>query len=396
MNQFEIAVAAASGVESVTKAELRQLGVFDAAFTDGRAHFFGDFELLARCNLFLRTAERVYIRLGTFPAPDFDSLYEGIRSLNWRAFVPKNAKLRIDAKSNRSALGALSAIQSVSKKAAAHSLTGSKAAVLPENGASLRAEVAIARDTASVYLDSSGDGLHKRGYRDLSAAAPLKETLAATIIMLSGWQPGRPLCDPFCGSGTFAIEAAMIAANIAPGRSRTFDFVNFNGFPKEKWQQMQAAAHNTPSNPAESAQGLSEQPGGQALPQAQGEPPKIYGFDIDPAMISMSLRHAKRAGVEGIHFQRQDVAQLRSRYSGGMIATNPPYGQRLEDARAAENLYRTLAGAFAELDGWGACVITPHPRFESAFGRTAHKKRKLYNANIECVLYQYFAKGAGR
>ncbi len=369
MNEFEIVACSSFGVESVTKRELVKMGFENCPAVDGRITFKGSLKDVLRCNVNLRTADRILIKLCEFKADTFDGLFDGIYAFEWKDFVSVDQKITVVAKSVKSKLFATSAIQRLTKKAVAEKLKKSyKTSVLAENGAEMKIEVSLKNDVATVSLDTSGMGLHKRGYRDLVGAAPLKETLAAALVMLSVWNSDRPFADLFCGSGTLPIEAAMIGLNIAPCINRTFAINGWKFFDGKIFDEVvQEAKAN----------------------QIEREL-KIFGFDIDDNAISLSMRHAKRCGVEKyIHFQRQDFKDFSSKLRYGVIVSNPPYGERLMSEKEVRFLYKDLHAKFDTLNDWSLGVLTSYYDFEKAFGKKADKNRKFFNSNLECHFFQY-------
>lgn len=371
-DSITLAAASASGVEAVTKRELTALGYDPKGADAGRIEFEGGALDVARANIFLRTADRVYVKVGVFPAHTFDELYDGVRALPWEDIIPADAAFRFSAKSSKSALTALSAVQSVAKKAAADRLMERcRVRVLPETGALYSFELALSEDVATLWLDTSGQGLHKRGYRTLVGAAPLRETLAAAMLLLSVWTPDRALIDPFCGSGTIPVEAALIAARIAPGLNREFAF--------EKFRSLGSLAAKARSE----AQDLIK----------RETKPRISGFDIAPEAIKLANFHAANAGIADlIHLEVADMRKISSRFSCGVFVTNPPYGERLSGGRELEELYRDFGRLVRSFDGWSTYVITPYGRFENLFGSRAEKTRKLYNAELECRYYSFLGR----
>ena len=364
--------ASASGIEAVTKRELLKLGYNPSGAEYGRITYEGTFLDVVRSNIFLRTSNRIRIVISTFTATTFDELYDSIYSIPWQEIITKDGTIVVDAKSIKSTLFALSSIQSISKKAIVsklcsyHSLNS-----LSESGSIYNIEVSLINDVCRVTLDTSGDGLHKRGYRTLVGHAPMRETMAAAIIELSVWNPDRVLIDPFCGSGTFPIEAALIALNIAPGLHRSFSFENWTNAP---------SLRDIVTEEAKDLETLDKEL-------------RISGFDIDPAQVKLALKHAENAGVKDkIHIQAQDMRKLSSRFSHGVIITNPPYGERLLQEAELKELYRDFGKVFSSLDEWCAYVITSYKGFEKYFGKKADKTRKLYNSELECNLYQYLGK----
>ncbi len=370
---MKICVTSASGVEAVTKREIYRLLQVDAPAISGRLSFEGDWEDIAKCNMYLRTANRVGIILGEFNAETFDELFDGIKNIAFEEFVSKDGKIVVTAKNVMSKIFATSATQSISKKAICQRLFEKyKITTLPETGERYKIEVAILKDHVTVTLDTSGEGLHRRGYRGLVGEAPLKETLASAIIQLSVWNPSRPLADVFCGSGTIPIEATLIALNIASGKNRTFDFVNWKCFDGSIFERVKSQAIEN-----------------ERLDQEV----RISGFDIDEGQLKLARKHAKEAGVEKyIHFQRADMRDFSSRFSHGVIVSNPPYGERLLERREIETLYKDYGKMIKSLDNWCAYTLTSVTDFERLFGKKADKKRKLYNGKLECNLFSHLAE----
>lgn len=369
MDKFDILVCTSAGTEAVTKRELYKLGITDCPATDGRLAFKGDLKTICDCNVNLRTADRVLIKIAEFDAQTFDDLFDGIFAIDWRDWVAVNQRVVVSAKSVKSKLFALSSIQSLGKKAIVEKIKKSyKVGTVDESGSEVKIEISVKNDVATVCMDTSGDGLHKRGYRDLVGAAPLKETLAAAMIMLSVWNPDRPFVDLFCGSGTLPIEAAMIGLNIAPNVNRDFAVQNFKFFEQDVLDEVRLKARDS----------------------VVERPLRIMGFDIDKNAISLSMRHAKRAGVQDyIHFQRQDFKDFSSKDKYGVIVSNPPYGERLMTEKEVRFLYKDLHAKFATLNDWSMGVLTSYYNFEKAFGKKADKNRKFFNSNLECHYYQY-------
>lgn len=370
---MEICVTSASGIEAVTKRELYKIiGKEDLSAINGRIKFEGDESDVAKCNLNLRTGNRVEIVLGGFKAETFDDLFDGIKAIPFEEYISRDGKIIVNAKSVQSKLFAYSAIQSVSKKAICERLC-KKFGVneLNESGARYKIEVAALKDYVTVTLDTSGDGLHRRGYRGLVGEAPLKETLAAALVELSVWNKTRPFADLFCGTGTIPIEACMIALNIPAGLNRGFDFQNWKCFDKKIFDR---AAEEAKANIVTDAD------------------LRIGGFDIDDKQLKLARKHAELAGVDKyIHFQRADMRDFSSRFSHGVIISNPPYGERLSDRKEVEKLYRDYGKKVASLDDWCAYTLTPVDDFERLFGKKANKKRKIYNGKIECCYYSHLA-----
>lgn len=370
---FRVAVTSASGIEAVTKRELVRLGISDAPAENGLIVFDGSLKDAARSNLFLRTADRVYLVLHEFEARDFNALFDGVSEVVWEDMFPRDAKINVQAKSENSALFALSTIQSIVKKAICVRLMKKyRVMSLTEDGVPMRVKITILNDKVTVLLDTSGEPLHKRGYRDLVGEAPLKETLAAALILLSVWNPDRALIDPFCGSGTIPVEAARIGLNIASGRDRAFAFEEWAFFPKDIIKEARQECLDT---------------------QTLDRKLRISGFDIDENAVGLARRHAERAGVaDSVHLQTCDMRDVKSRYRYGVAVTNPPYGERLLNEREALNLYKDFGKWFKSLQDWSLYAITSLDGFERAFGAKADKNRKLYNGKLKCRFYQYLGK----
>jgi putative N6-adenine-specific DNA methylase len=371
-NNLSLSVTSASGIEAVTKRELITLGFDPSPAINGRTSFKGDMDSVAKCNVNLRTADRVYINLSEFDAESFDQLFESIYEIEWENILPINAKIIINAKSVSSTLFALSAIQSITKKAIIDRLKNKlKITTFFEDGAEYKLDVNFYKNHAIVTLDTSGNGLHKRGYRAEVGEAPLRETMAAAIIMLSNWKFDLPFIDPFCGSGTIPIEASLIATNTAPNLNRSFAFDTWKNSAvtseKAKDEAKQLIIHDRNL--------------------------RISGFDIDSKATKLAIRHAAAAGVSSlIHFQTADMRTISSRFQKGVIVTNPPYGERLMSETEVAALYRDFGKLYRSLDNWSLNAITSYGNFERVFGGRADKTRKLYNAQLECRLYQYFCK----
>lgn len=362
---MRICVSTASGVEAVTKRELYKLGYGEVPALNGRLYFDGDYEDLFKCNLYLRTANRVYILLGEFKACTFDELFDGISNIEWEKYLHVNAKIDVVAKCVNSNLHAISVTQSITKKAICKRLMPSGGS-LAECGERYKIEVAVVKDYVTVLLDSSGSGLHRRGYRGLVGEAPLKETLASAIIDLTVWNESRPFADLFCGSGTFAIEACMKALKIPAGANRDFDFLHWKNTNVEHFEQIKK----------------------DALSNVQKLPIRLSAFDIDENQLKLARKHAQLAGVaDYIHFQKCDMREFSSTKRYGVIISNPPYGERLSERKEIEQLMRDYGKVYKSLPDWSAYTLTPVTDFERLFGKKADKKRKLYNGPIECNLY---------
>ena len=372
MRKFELIVPCHFGMEAVLKQEIDNLGYDISEVVDGRVTFPGDEEALCRANLFLRTAERVLIKIGSFHAESFEELFEGIRALPWEDYIPEDGKFWVTkAASVRSKLFSPSDIQSIVKKAIVERLTGVyHVSWFQEDGAQFPIRVFLMKDQVTVGLDTTGVSLHKRGYRKLVARAPIAENLAAGMIMLTPWNGGRILVDPFCGSGTIPIEAAMMAANIAPGMERDFTAEDWPYVvSKGRWQDAQEEAEDLVNLDIET---------------------DIQGYDIDDHMVEIARDNARRAGVEKlIHFQRRDVAQLSHPKKYGFLITNPPYGERIQEKEELPALYRTIGERFALLDTWSMYLISAYEQAEQYIGRKADKNRKIYNGMLKTYYYQF-------
>ncbi len=360
------------GMESVLKREILGLGYEIHEVSDGRVTFRGDAAAVCRANIFLRTAERILISVGTFPASSFEDLFQGTRALPWEDYIPKDGKFWVTkAASVSSQLHSPSDIQSVMKKAMVERLRKVyKADWFPETGAQYPLRVFLRNDQVTVGLDTTGESLHKRGYRKLTAKAPIAENLAAGLIMLTPWKGDRLLIDPFCGSGTIPIEAALMAANIAPGLHRSFT--------AETWPQL---------IPRECWRAAREEARDLETPDIR---PDIQGYDLDDHMVSIARENARMAGVEHlIHFQRRDVAELSSGKKYGFIITNPPYGERMSEKQALPALYRTLGDRFKKLDSFSLYLITAYDHAEKDLRMKAAKNRKIYNGMMKTYFYQF-------
>lgn len=372
MNRIELIAPCHFGLEAVLKREILDLGYEISSVEDGRVTFQGDAEAVCRANIFLRTAERVLLKVGSFQAVSFEELFEKTKALPWEAYIPKAGKFWVTkASSVKSRLFSPSDIQSVMKKAMVRRLQEHyHMEWFPEDGAEYPVRVFLMKDQVTVGIDTSGASLHKRGYREVSGKAPITETLAAALIMLTPWRGDRILVDPFCGSGTFPIEAAMMAANIAPGMNRSFTAEKWtNLIPKKLWYDTVDEASDLIREPEET---------------------DIQGYDADEDVIRIARRNAAEAGVEHmIHFQRRDVRDLSHPKKYGFIITNPPYGERLEDKKDLPELYRAFGESFRRLETWSAYMITSYEDAERYFGRKADKNRKIYNGMLKTYFYQF-------
>ncbi|MCI7108157.1 MAG: class I SAM-dependent RNA methyltransferase [Lachnospiraceae bacterium] len=372
MKTYELVAPCHFGLEAVTKREIYDLGYEITRVEDGRVSFAGDAEAICRANIFLRSAERVLLLVGRFRATTFEELFEGIKALPWEDYIPVNGKFWVTkASSIKSKLFSSSDIQSIAKKAMVERMKQSyRLDWFPEDGASYPVRIFLLKDEVMVTLDTSGDSLHKRGYRLMTSKAPLTETLAAALIMLTPWKKDRILVDPFCGSGTFPIEAAMMAANIAPGMNREFTAEQWtNLIDRKLWYETIEEAHEMVNMSVEV---------------------DIQGYDIDGEVVKAARENAKRAGVDHlIHFQQRAVADLHHPKKYGFIITNPPYGERLEEKADLPALYTQIGQAFAGLDAWSLYMITSYEDAQRYIGRTADKNRKIYNGMIKTYFYQF-------
>ncbi len=360
------------GLEAVLKKEIIDLGYDVTLVEDGRITFFGDEEAVSRANVFLRSAERILIKVGSFHAETFEELFQGTRSLPWEQFIPSDGKFWVaKAASVKSKLFSPSDIQSIMKKAMVERLKGVyHVSWFEEDGAPFPVRVFLMKDEVTVGLDTTGESLHKRGYRKLTAKAPIAENLAASLIMLTPWRGDRILVDPFCGSGTFPIEAAMMAASMAPGMNRSFTAEEWPSVVgKRNWYDAVDEAREMVDLQIET---------------------DIQGYDIDDAMVSIARENAKLAGVDKlIHFQRRPLSQLSHPKKYGFLITNPPYGERLEEKSALPALYKEIGERYAALDSWSMYLITAYENAERDIGRKADKNRKIYNGMMKTYFYQY-------
>ncbi len=373
MNELTFVIPTLFGVEGIAAEELRRMGMQEVRADNGRVFCQGQPADIPRLNLRLRTGERVLIHLGSFPAATFDQLFEGTRKLPWDRFIPPAGQFPVKGHSLNSALHSVPACQSIVKKAVATRLGKAyRQETLPETGALYQIQFSLMKDVATLLLDTSGPGLYKRGYRAVGVAAPLRETLAAALVILSGYRGRDPFCDPFCGSGTIAIEAALIAKNRAPGLMRTF--------PAQKWEWLPAAAWMDAAD--------------EAMDLEYDGDYDIWSGDIDPAAVAVAKDNAVKAEVDDlVRFEVADARTFSRTEPYGRIVTNPPYGERLLEKKEAEVLYRDFGTAVRRLPtGWKVNVISSHTEFERTFGRNAEKKRKLYNGMLKCDLFQYGVK----
>lgn len=370
-NKVELIATSTFGLEAIVGEEVRELGYTDLKVENGKVTFQADPSAIARTNLWLRTADRVRLKIGEFEARTFDELFEKTKSLPWSEWLPQNAQFPVEGKSVKSTLYSISDCQAIVKKAIVEHMKGKyKKDWFEEDGPLFRIEVALLKDVATLTIDTSGVALHKRGYRTLIGGAPLKETMAAALIRLSKWNPDTVLVDPFCGSGTIPIEAALMGQNIAPGMNREFASEQWPTISKDIWRNARAETHDLAN---------------------YDRPLEIIGTDIDDEMLKIARVNADEAMVnDSIHFQRMDVADLRSSKKYGKIICNPPYGERLGEQKEIERLYKKMGNVFQALDTWSYYILTSYENFEAVFGKHASKKRKLFNGNIKVDYYQYF------
>ena len=370
--RFELIAPCHFGLEAVLKKEVTDLGYEISQVEDGKVTFWGDEAAICRANVFLRTAERVMVKAGSFRATTFEELFQGTKALPWEDLIPEDGKFWVaKATSIKSKLFSPSDIQSIMKKAMVERMKQAyQADVIPETGDSYPVRVSLYKDVVTVALDTTGDSLHKRGYRKLTSKAPITETLAAALILLTPWHRDRILVDPFCGSGTFPIEAAMMAANMAPGMNRTFlaeDWKNL--IPRKCWYEAGDEAADLVDDQVEV---------------------DIQGYDIDGEVVRAARQNAQSAGVDHmIHFQQRPVRELSHPKKYGFIITNPPYGERIEEKKNLPELYRQFGEQFAALDSWSAYVITAYEDAEKYMGRKADKNRKIYNGMMKTYFYQF-------
>ena len=372
MDKMEWIAPCHFGLESILKREIQDLGYEISQVEDGRVVFRGGMDVVCRANIFLRTAERILLKAGSFQAVTFDELFERTKEIPWEDYIPEDGKFWVTkAASVKSRLFSPSDIQSIMKKAMVERLKEKyHTQWFQETGASYPVRVFLMKDVVTVGIDTTGVSLHKRGYRPVAGKAPIAENLAAALIMLTPWKRDRILVDPFCGSGTFPIEAAMMAANIAPGMNRSFTAETWtNLVAKKVWYEAVNEAQDLITDNIET---------------------DIQGYDADPEVLRTARRNAENAGVAHlIHFQQREVKDLNHPRKYGFIITNPPYGERLEEKSALPRIYRDFGEAFRRLDSWSAYMITSYDDAERYFGRKAEKNRKIYNGMIRTYFYQF-------
>ncbi|KKB37686.1 THUMP domain-containing class I SAM-dependent RNA methyltransferase [Bacillus thermotolerans] len=373
MTTYTLMATAAMGLEALVANEVKALG-YEGKTENGRVVFKGDATAIARCNMWLRTADRVKIVVGEFKAKTFDELFEGVKALPWERYLPEDAEFPVQGKSVKSTLFSVSDCQAITKKAIVDRLKGKYkvSTWLQETGPLFKVEVSLLKDKATLTIDTSGAGLHKRGYRIAQGGAPIKETLAAALIQLTNWHPDRPFVDPFCGSGTIPIEAALIGQNIAPGFNREFLSETWPWIGDEVWEHVRVEAEDRAN---------------------YDQPLDIQGSDIDHKMVDISRQNAFEAGLgDLVQFKQMNVKDFSSSKEYGVIVGNPPYGERLGDRPGVEKMYQEMGQAFADYATWSIYILTSHEGFEDFYGKKATKKRKLFNGFIRTDYYQYWGQ----
>ncbi|KXJ35179.1 RNA methyltransferase [Bacillus spizizenii] len=374
MKKYTLIATAPMGIEAVVAKEVRDLG-YECKVDNGKVIFEGDALAICRANLWLRTADRIKVQVASFKAKTFDELFEKTKAINWRSFIPENGKFPVIGKSVKSTLASVPDCQRIVKKAIAEKLklqSGKANDWIEETGAEYKVEISLLKDQAVITLDSSGTGLHKRGYRVDQGGAPIKETLAAALVQLTNWTPDRPFVDPFCGSGTIAIEATLIGQNIAPGFNRDFVSEDWEWIGKELWDKARLEVEEKAN---------------------YDQPLTIFASDIDHRMVQIAKENAEEAGLgDLIQFKQMQVKDFTTNLEFGVIVGNPPYGERLGEKKAVEHMYKEMGQAFEPLDTWSVYMLTSNENFEEAYGRKATKKRKLFNGFIKTDYYQYWSK----
>lgn len=373
--KYTLIATAAMGIEALVAREIKSLGFEDVVVENGRVLFKADEAGIVKANLWLRTADRVKLRVGEFKATSFDELFEKTKALPWHMFIPRNGQFPVSGKSHKSKLFSVSDCQAIVKKAIVDKLKTIQniQGMLIEDGPLFRVEVSILKDIVTLTIDTTGrEGLHKRGYRVDQGEAPLKETLAASLVLLTNWNADLPFVDPFCGSGTIPIETALIGHNIAPGSFRSFASEDWHWIGKKRWNEARQEAEDLANYD-------------QKL--------EIIGSDIDHRMINVSKANADEVGLsDSIAFKQMQVKDFTTKSEYGYVVTNPPYGERLNDRPYVEKLYSDMGNVFTKLDTWSVYLLTSHEGFEQFYGKPATKKRKLFNGFIKTDYYQYFGK----
>lgn len=373
MATYRLIATAAFGIEGIVGKEVKSLGFENVSVENGRVLFDADEYGLIKANLWLRTADRVFMMLKEFKATSFEELFQGVKSIPWENYIPEDGEFPVNAKSINSKLFSLSDCQAITKKAVVNRLRDHYGIEwFDETGAKFPILVAILKDVVTISVDTSGVGLHKRGYRENANAAPLKETLAAALLKSANWHPKIALMDPMCGTGTIGIEAAMMARNIAPGLSRKFVSEQWAFLPKEMWKEERVKAYSAIDYDVEV---------------------RIECYDIDAKSIEIAKENAEKAGVEeDVVFAIRDAKDAKSDHLYGFIISNPPYGERLGEKEEVEAMYSMMGDSFGRLKTWSKFILTSHEEFEKNYGKKADKNRKLYNGKIKCYLYQYMGQ----
>jgi len=373
MSNYQLIATAAMGLEALVAKEVRALG-YECQVENGKVMFQGDETAIVRSNLWLRTADRIKVKIGEFKAYTFDELFEKTKALPWERFIPEDAEFPVIGKSLKSKLFSVSDCQAIVKKAVVERLKQQykRNSWFEETGALYRIEVALLKDVVTLTIDTSGQGLHKRGYRAAQGEAPIKETLAAALIMLTNWHPDKPFVDPFCGSGTIPIEAALIGQNIAPGFNREFVSEGWGWIPAKAWEEARNEAEDLAN---------------------YDQPLDITGSDIDHRMVQIAQQNSFEAGfADIIDFKQMQVKDFTTKKEYGVIIGNPPYGERLGEKSAVEQMYKEMGHTFSMYDTWSIYILTSNEQFEQFYGRQATKKRKLFNGSIRTDLYQFWGK----
>ncbi|MFT9816249.1 THUMP domain-containing class I SAM-dependent RNA methyltransferase [Lysinibacillus sp. NPDC056185] len=377
MANYKLVATAAMGLESIVAQEVQALG-YETTVDNGKVYFEGDETAIARTNLWLRVADRVKIVVGQFPAKSFEQLFESVKALPWEKYLPVDAAFPVSGKSVKSKLFSVPDCQAITKKAIVERMKQhyKRLGFLDESGATYKIEVSILKDVATLTIDTSGAGLHKRGYRQAQGEAPLKETLAAALVQISKWNPNRPFVDPFCGSGTIALEAAMFGQNIAPGYNREFI--------SEHWPWMKAKIWDAVRDEADSLANYDQ-------------PLEIIGSDIDHRMVSIAQENALEAGFgDMMTFKQMQARDFTTLLTDGVMIGNPPYGERIGDIEVVEQVIRDLGKVMKNYPTWSVYMLSSMKNFEELYGRQSTKKRKLFNGFIETNYYQFWGQKSKR